>query len=183
MCKMRTSGGASRGNVRGKTAKQLNALREPPSNTSMIAKLLILGLVTAIAYAEPKQEFQSLYGKNGTLRDASGRTVYSANSTTSTTTYRDSSGRTVGTATGTSPDRLTYRDASGRTTGTATESGTSTTFRDASGKTTGTATVSGTTTTFRDSSGRTTGTAYRSGDTITFRDASGRTTETGTARK
>ncbi len=183
MCKVRTSGRADCRNVRGQTAQQLRALREAASNTSMKTKLLILGLVTAIAYAEPKQEFQSLYGKNGTLRDASGRTTYSANSTASTTTYRDSSGKTVGTATGTSPDRLTYRDATGRTTGTATESGTNTTFRDASGKTTSTTTVSGNTTTFRDSSGRTTGTASRSGDTITFRDASGRTTGTGTARK
>ena len=48
----------------------------------MKAKLLILSLDTAIAYAEPKQKFQSLYGKNGTLRDASGRTVLIKSNTT-----------------------------------------------------------------------------------------------------
>ena len=182
---MRAAGRAGRGNVRVHAAKQLNAPRKTASNTSMKAKLLtlILGLVTALAHADPKQEFQALHGKNGTLRDASGRSAFSASSTASATTYRDSSGRITATASGTSPDRLTYRDASGRVTGTASENGTSTTFRDASGRITGTAAVSGTSTTYRDSSGRIVGTASRTGDSITFRDASGRITGTGTTRK
>ena len=140
-------------------------------------------LVTALAHGEPKKEFQALYGTNGSLRDASGRTAGSARSTSSTTTYRDASGRVTATASGFGPERLTYRDASGRTCGTASQYGARTTFRDASGRVTGTASAMGDRTTYRDASGRVVGTASRTGDSITFRDGSGRLTGTGPVRK
>ena len=146
-------------------------------------KLLALLAIATLAHAEPKAEFQALYGTDGTLREANGRTAFSVASSGATTTYRDSSGRVTATAFGFGLDRLTYRDASGRVCGTASQLGSNTTFRDASGRVTGTASELGTSTTYRDASGRVLGTASRMGNSITFRDSSGRTTGTGTARK
>jgi YD repeat-containing protein len=163
----------------------LNFVRRTASEPSMKLKLLAvyLGLALALVRAEPKNEFQALYGSNGSLCDASGRSAFSARSSGTSTTYRDASGRVTVTASGFSADRLTYRDSSGRVCGTASQTGTRTTFRDGSGRITGTASQTGDRTTYRDASGRIVGTASRSGDTITFRDGSGRTTGTASVRK
>ncbi len=115
-------------------------------------------------------------GGQTTLRDASGRTLGSANKLgLRTTMFRDSSGHTTGSAT-TQGSQTVFRDASGRTLWTATTSGGQTvTYRDAAGRVQRTASESGRTVTFRDPAGRTTSTVQRAGSSATLRDASGRT--------
>src|SRR5205823_8481526 len=109
------------------------------------------------------------------LRDASGRTLGTANTVGTRTTFRDSSGRTTGIGTF-EGNRTVFRDASGRTVWTATTSScATTTYRDAAGRTQRTASEAQRRTIFRDVSGRTTSTVQRAGLSATVRDARGRT--------
>ena len=117
---------------------------------------------------------ETLTGRDGTLRDSSGKLTARSDNNGDRTVIRDAGGRTeyVVKEDG---NRFTIRDSSGRLIATGQKSGNDVVYRDASGKTISRVNSSDRQTDIRDSSGRKTATISKSGKEKTVRDASGRT--------